>query len=238
MPDAKAIFVQEGEALDYTPAAAVVAGDVIQIGHLIGIAKRAIAASAIGALAVSGVFSLLKSGSAGPVFSKDDSVFWDPVNLLASRGGAGHWYIGTCTEAAATGDTRVKARLAPFQLPACMQGKVFEDVSLASGSKTLDIEDIGKVMVITAGHATNVVTLPATAAGQEFVVMAGVSGGRVALSPAAADKVFGPDIAGVDNKDRILTGATGLVGDYCCLEADAVNGFAIRAQRGIWTNEA
>lgn len=237
MADPKAIFVQEGDFLDYTPAAAVASGDVVQLGALIGIAKNPIAASALGAVAVVGVFSFLKSGSTGPVFAFGDPVHWDPVNLLAKRGGDGYWYLGTCSEAAATGDTRVKVRLAPFALPACMQGKIFEDVSLAGGSKTLDIEDVGKVIVITAGHATNVVTLPATAAGQEFVVMAGVAGGRVALSPAAADKIFGPDIAGVDNKDRILTAATGLVGDYCCLEADAVNGFAIRAQRGIWTNE-
>ena len=53
-----ASYVQDGVLLDYTPAAAVAAGDVVVIGSLVGVAPRAIAANAVGALAVEGVFEI------------------------------------------------------------------------------------------------------------------------------------------------------------------------------------
>jgi predicted RecA/RadA family phage recombinase len=53
-----ASYVQVGDLLDYTPAAAVAAGDVVVIGSLVGVAPRAIAANAVGALAVEGVFEI------------------------------------------------------------------------------------------------------------------------------------------------------------------------------------
>ena len=238
MPTANAIAVQEGVVLDYTPAAAVDAGAVVNLGNLIGITSAPIAASVVGALCIDGVFSFLKSGSSGPVFAIGDEVFWDYVNNLAKRtGGSGMWHLGTCTAAAGASDTRVSVRLRPHGLPAAMVGKVFEDVTLAGGSKTLDIEDNGKVMNITVGSATNVVTLPATAIGNEFIVRNGTAGERVALSPASVDKIFGADLAGVDNKDRILAAATSKVGDYCILVAEGVNGYCVRGERGVWTAE-
>lgn len=53
-----ASYVQKGDVLDYTPAAAVAAGDVVVIGSLVGVAPVAIAANAMGSLAVDGVFSM------------------------------------------------------------------------------------------------------------------------------------------------------------------------------------
>jgi predicted RecA/RadA family phage recombinase len=53
-----ASYVQDGDLLDYTPASAVAAGDVVVIGALVGVAPRAIAANAVGALAVEGVFEI------------------------------------------------------------------------------------------------------------------------------------------------------------------------------------
>ena len=235
-----ASFLQEGDQINYIPSAAVLAGQIVLLGEIIGVSPEPIAASGLGTLQTRGVFKVLKSGSTGPVFSVGDVVCWDSVNLTAVRVGAsgsGIFPIGTCVEAAATGDAFVYTRINPQQIPGWMQGKTWEDVSLSGGSKTLDAEDVGKVMNITAGHATNVVTLPATAAGLLFTIRAGVSGGRVAISPNAVDKIMGADLAGTDNKDHILTAATGLMGDYCVLLAEATNGYYIVAERGIWTNE-
>lgn len=236
---ANAIFVQDGCAIDYTPSTAVSAGAIVLLGGLLGVAKKDIAASALGALAIEGVYDVIKSGSSGPVFIPGDAVYWDYVNNLAVRtGGSGTVLFGTCVESAATGVAIVRTRLWPHGLPADMQDKLWEDVTLAGGSKTLDIQDTGKVMNITVGHATNVVTLPATAANDNFVIRCGTTGQRVAVSPAAADKIYGADIAGTDDKDRILAAATSLAGDYVTLWADATNGYAIMAQRGVWTSEA
>ena len=58
---AKATFIQDGKSIDYTPGSAVSAGDVVVQGDLIGIAKLDIAADALGALAVKGVFDFPKA---------------------------------------------------------------------------------------------------------------------------------------------------------------------------------
>lgn len=233
-------FLQEADAIDYTPATAVLAGAVVLLGEIIGVAAEPIAANALGALQVKGAFSVIKDGTTGPVFAVGDAVHWDSVNGLAVRGGlsqSGIVYIGTCVAAAGTDQAFVYVRLAPQSIPGWMHGKSWEDVSLSGGSKTLDAEDVGKVINITAGHATNVVTLPATAIGLDYVVRAGVSAGRIAISPQAADKIMGADVAGTDNKDWILTGATALIGDYVALQAEGTNGYYIVGQRGIWVSE-
>lgn len=53
-----ASYVQDGDILDYTPAAAVAAGEVVVIGSLVGVAPRPIAANVMGALAVEGVYEI------------------------------------------------------------------------------------------------------------------------------------------------------------------------------------
>jgi predicted RecA/RadA family phage recombinase len=61
-----ASFVQDGDILDHTPASAVAAGDVVVIGSLVAVAPRAIAANALGALAVDGVYEMpCASGATG-----------------------------------------------------------------------------------------------------------------------------------------------------------------------------
>ena len=49
---AKATFVQEGTAIDYTPGADVGAGDIVVQNDLVGIAKRDIKANVLGAKGV------------------------------------------------------------------------------------------------------------------------------------------------------------------------------------------
>ena len=49
---------------------------------------------------------------------------------------------------------------------------------------------------------------------------------------------MGADLAGVDDKDRILAAADSVAGDYLHLVADAVNGWFVVAERGKWTAES
>lgn len=80
-------FVQEGKSIDHTPGSAVSAGDVVVQGDLIGVAKLDIAANALGALAIVGVFDFPKVTGA---ISAGDEVFWDddgdPVGGTAGSG--------------------------------------------------------------------------------------------------------------------------------------------------------
>lgn len=233
-----AVFVQEGNLIDHTPSAAVAAGAVVALGDLIGVAKQPIAASQAGALAVTGVFDVAKDGDAstGTEFLKDQPVYWDADAQQASP--AAGALMGVAVAAAAKTDATVRVRLTPSAVAPALANKKFESVTLAGGSKTLDAQDVGKVMNVTVGHATNVVTLPATAAGLQFVVRCGATGQRVAVSPNAADKIMGADLAGADDKDRILAAADSVAGDYVHLVADAVNGWYIAAERGAWTAES
>ena len=52
----KARYVQRGESIDYTPTADVAAGDVVQQGKLVGVAKLDMKAGELGALALCGVY--------------------------------------------------------------------------------------------------------------------------------------------------------------------------------------
>ncbi len=231
-----ATFRAEGTSVDYVPAVAVAAGAIVALGDMVGIAKAPIPAGETGSLALEGEFEIVKDDDSGPVFAFGDMVFWDVTNSLAVRtGGPATLPLGPCTKAAATGDDSVWVNLtSASRLPAALQGKVWEDVSLASGSKVLDAQDTGKVINITAGSDSNVVTLPAVGAGLEFVIRAGVSGERVAISPNASDGIHGPDLSGTDDADRILAALTALAGDYIALHGGLAAGFVIHGERGAW----
>ena len=115
--------------------------------------------------------------------------------------------------------------------PGPLQGLVSEDVD---DDKTLDAEDVGKIMNVTVTSKT--VTLPATAIGLRYAIRCGTAGIALAVSPNASDKIMGPDLAGDNNKDRLL--ATGALGDYIVLVADGVDGWYVHHERGTWTAEA
>jgi predicted RecA/RadA family phage recombinase len=231
----------QDQKVNYTPSAAVAAGAIVDLGELLGVAERAIAANAIGALALAGVFKLVKDGSSGPVFALGDAVFWDTVNSLAVRtGGAGCLYFGTCTEAAATGQAWVNAALSPHNLPGFAADMLWEDVDVSSADLTLDIQDCGKVLNVTVGDATNGIILPACVAGLEYTIRCGTTGERVEITTdqaATADKVAGPDIAGTAGKGRILAAATSRKGDYVRLAFGGADTWMILAQRGVWIEE-
>jgi predicted RecA/RadA family phage recombinase len=234
-----ATFVHDGGAIDYTPSADVAAGEVVVLADLVGVTKIDIAANKLGALHVTGVYDVPKASGAGTGIGNGVSVYWDATAKQATATPGSRPLLGQTVAAAADAATTVRVRLAgPRALEAILADRPIEAVTLAGGSKTLDAEDVGKVLNVTVGHATNVITLPATAAGLEYLVRCGAAGQRVALSPNAADKIMGADLAGVDNKDHILAAATALAGDFVHLKADGANGWYIVAERGTWTNEA
>ena len=70
-------YVQQGESIDYTPAADVAAGDVIVQGELVGVAKKDITANELGALAVEGVFDFPKATGVGTAITAGSNVYWD-----------------------------------------------------------------------------------------------------------------------------------------------------------------
>ena len=78
-----ATFIHRGDAIDYTPVAAVSAGDVVVQNDLIGVAKLDIAAGVLGALHVSGVFDFPKATGTNTAITAGAKVYWDAENEIA-----------------------------------------------------------------------------------------------------------------------------------------------------------
>jgi predicted RecA/RadA family phage recombinase len=102
-----ASYVQVGDLLDYTPASAVAAGDVVVIGALVGVAPRAIAANAVGALAVEGVFEIPCATGATGAQGSAISYYATSGVAHASTGTA----AGKLAKARLVGDTSVHVLL-------------------------------------------------------------------------------------------------------------------------------
>ena len=101
-------YSQDGDLLDYTPTGAVAAGDVVQIGTLVGVAPRPIAANALGAVAVDGVFFFPKP--TGVAYPQGTKVYWYGSSAVTGVTGVQAGYVA---KAAASADATVPVLLWP-----------------------------------------------------------------------------------------------------------------------------
>ncbi len=108
-----ATYIHEGNAIDYTPAADVAAGEVIVQGELVGITKRDIGAGQLGTLELTGVFDLPKTAGVGEAIAVGLDVYWDEANTVATTDGASgaNKRIGRSVAAAGDNDTTVRVRM-------------------------------------------------------------------------------------------------------------------------------
>ena len=108
-----AIFVSTGDMIDYTPATAVSAGDVVVQEDLVGIAKADIAAGTLGALAVAGVFDVPKATGSETSIAAGTKVYWDVVEQVAKADDESgtNKYLGKAVAAAGDDDATVRVRL-------------------------------------------------------------------------------------------------------------------------------
>lgn len=104
-------YVQTGDAVDYTPAADVKAGDVVIQNDLTGIAKLDIKAGKLGALAVTGVFDVPKATGAGSAIAVGAKVWWDAAVKQATAVALAQGYLGKVVKAASDADATVRVRL-------------------------------------------------------------------------------------------------------------------------------
>ena len=106
-----------------------------------------------------------------------------------------------------------------------------------SADYDLDAQDVGKIIEVDTDAV--VVTLPSTVVGYIFTIrnIAADGAAKISLDPAAADKIMGPDIAGTDDKDLILTKATSKKGDYVVVIGDGSLGWYVVDLSGTWAAE-
>ncbi len=177
----------------------------------------------------SGMVQLSVSGSVitdvgQPVYATDDNAF-----VFLPTGAV---FIGFMWRHVSAGVCIVAFDALSFEDP--WKGGTYETIT---GNKTLDAEDCGKIMFVTADAN---VALPATATpALPTLVCAGAYGTvEITISPAALDSLEGPDITAADDKDVVNTKATAQRGDFAVLgHADAV-GHTITELRGTWARQA
>jgi predicted RecA/RadA family phage recombinase len=108
----EAVFVRgHQDRADYVPSGADVDnGDIVDLGETSGVctSPEGIEDGRTGSLAVSGVFRVIKDGSAGPIFARGVDVFWDTVNRLAvTAAGANIIRLGVSDKAAGASEDGV-----------------------------------------------------------------------------------------------------------------------------------
>jgi hypothetical protein len=159
-----------------------------------------------------------------PVYATDDNAFvFTPV---------GGQYIGRVWGFVSAGVVEVKFDAIHDVDP--WEGRVRE--ALAASTKTLDVEDSGKVICCTV---TTVITLPATAVFLDVVLLnVGPFGTvQISASPNSSDKIIGCDLATSDNNDLINTLATACRGDFVHLKNGHTDGALIHRLKGTWAIE-
>lgn len=102
--------------------------------------------------------------------------------------------------------------------------------------KTLDNEDTGKVIFVTADDKT--ITLPAVAA-MSFRLVNGGAFGTVGwdVAPNATDKIIYKDSAGTDNHGLENTKATARRGDFLDIEYGDATGWIVKRSSGTFADK-
>jgi predicted RecA/RadA family phage recombinase len=102
-------YVQAGCLIDHTPSSAVAVGGVVVLNDLVCVAPVAIAANALGAVAVDGVWSMPKAAAASnKAISQGALVYWDATNGNITTTSTDNKRAGKAAKAASTTDTTVQ----------------------------------------------------------------------------------------------------------------------------------
>jgi predicted RecA/RadA family phage recombinase len=104
--------VYGGDIVQVIAGGNTTSGLPIEAGELFGVPASSVSSGAPVALAIEGVFDLVKQGGAGVTFAIGDPVYWDNGNGRAtSAANSGFSRIGVCTATAADAATTVRVLL-------------------------------------------------------------------------------------------------------------------------------
>ena len=202
MAQTPAIYRAKGDKIDYTPVGAVIAGQVIVLGDIIGVAEKDIPAGDVGSLSVKGSWDLPKTSDA---FSQGDDVFWNasgnPVVGTAGTGAADNAtgvLIGKAADDAAGTDAYVRTVLTSTVINIATVGGSLTADDITGGDSTLTItgkvgsSSAGGLVSVTGGAGkgtTNVGGAGKTVAGERAVSpggRAGTGAGRAGVAGTGA----------------------------------------------------
>jgi predicted RecA/RadA family phage recombinase len=245
-----AMYNKSGEVLDYTPAAAVLGGDVVLFGGLAAVVQSDIAASQQGSIVIDGAVLIRKKDE---LMQVGLPIWWDAngnpkvgtagSGAATTLGGDGmaadDILVGSVAAAAAAADEYVLVRLNQFspKFPAWPNR-----YHLADTTGTLDNTDGGKVLrCATADQTFTLPEIATVAIGTEVIIIndcadaAGSTGLRV--TPHANDGFNGFGVTHAVNKYLTLTAATGVRGDFIRLLACGDTHWQIIERKGVWARQ-
>jgi len=159
-----------------------------------------------------------------PIYATDDDTFvFSPVGGI---------FIGKVVRFASSGVVDVEFDAGNMADP--YGGRVWE---LVDDDLTLDIQDNGKGLWFTTDTKTVTLLTYAAATALDVMIVNGGAFGAVGtiVSPAAGDKIAGPDDTGADEGDAVNTKATARRGDYLIVKSGGDDGYVITEKVGVWT---
>jgi predicted RecA/RadA family phage recombinase len=207
----QAAFVQAGENIDYTPVSAVAAGQVVVQGSMIGVAKTPIAAGALGALAVKGVFDVVKANEQQALGA---ALYWDadgdPYGGTAGTGCAtttagGNTFIGFAQAAAGATDETVRVLWSgPVALTNTVHNALTAELADPGNGGAIPVTDSGHCDLVTTGAQTRTLAAP-TYLGQLLLVSLKTDGGNCVITCATTVNQTGNNTITLDDAgDAIL----------------------------------
>ncbi|MEP0846061.1 MAG: DUF2190 family protein [Phycisphaerae bacterium] len=200
--------LSRGDTIDYTPGSAVAAGAVVIQGPLVGIAEVPIAANALGALAVAGVFDIVKVNGS---ISAGAAVYWDadgdPQGGAAGSGAltttsTDNTFVGWAVAAAGATDEKV-----PVKLGNVTGVTVYNDlenvIADPGDGEAIPVDDSGSCQLVTAGAETRTLAAPLRV-GQLLALSMKTDGGNCVVTAAAAVNETGNNTLTFDNTGEVI----------------------------------
>ncbi|MGL6122450.1 MAG: DUF2190 family protein [Shewanella sp.] len=102
-------YVQDGNTINFTPAAAVASGEAVLLGALLVVAVGAIAINTEGVGLTEGVFELPKLST--DVVAQGAPIYWDNTNKRLTVTTAGNTLVGKAWAAAANPSATMWAKI-------------------------------------------------------------------------------------------------------------------------------
>ncbi len=145
----QATFVQAGNAIDYTPDADVAAGAVVVQNSLVGVTTRPIAANQPGALAVVGVFDVVKDAVQ---INAGAGIFWDEAAEHATTESEGNAFMGFSLLSAAADAETVRVLLVPITSVAnTIHNDLTHLIADPGADGAIPVADSGSCAIVTVG---------------------------------------------------------------------------------------
>lgn len=199
---------QAGRSVDYTPSSAVAAGQVVVQGSLVGIAEIPIAANVLGALAVEGVFDIVKVNG---TITAGAAVYWDadgdPQGGTAGTGALTttstlNTFVGWTIAAAGATDEYVPVLLAKVT-GVTVHNDLANVIADPGNAGAIPVTDSGSVQLVTAGAETRTLAVP-TRVGQVIAISMKTDGGDCVVTAAAAINETGNNTMTFDNTGEVI----------------------------------